>query len=76
VKLCARQFRSELTPETAADILLLADRHGLTQLKREVTAMVIAERSKYLENPDFKLKMKKNPDLLIEMFSGKLFSKP
>ena len=43
---------------------------------QDVTAMVIAERSKYLENPDFKLKMKKNPDLLIEMFSGKLFSKP
>ena len=34
MKLCARQFRSKITPETAADVLLLADRHGLTALKQ------------------------------------------
>ena len=34
VKMCARQFRSEVTPDTAADILLLADRHCLAQLKQ------------------------------------------
>ena len=37
VKLCARQFRSEVNPDTAADILLLADRHSLAQLKQVVT---------------------------------------
>ena len=94
VKLCASQFRSELTPESAADILLLADRHGLTQLKR------VSNEKRFLNQKALfwvlrfyvpkilrkwqlwsllkgaKLKMKKNPDLLIEMFSGKLFSKP
>ena len=34
VKLCALQFRAEVTPDTAADILLLADRHSLHQLKQ------------------------------------------
>ena len=37
VKLCARQFRSEVNPDTAADILLLADRHSLAQLKHVAT---------------------------------------
>ena len=34
VKMCARQFRSEVNPDTAADILLLADRHCLARLKQ------------------------------------------
>ena len=34
VKLCARHFRAEVTPDNAADILLLADRHCLAQLKQ------------------------------------------
>ena len=34
VKLCARPLRSKITPETAIDILHLADRHGLAQLKQ------------------------------------------
>ena len=34
VNLCAKQFRSEVTPDTAAGIILLADRHCLTQLKQ------------------------------------------
>ena len=37
VKLCAHQFRSEVTPDTAADILLLADRHCLAKLKQVET---------------------------------------
>ena len=39
VRLCARQFQSEVvvTPDTAADILLLADRHSLAQLKQVAT---------------------------------------
>ena len=37
VKLCARQFRSEVNPDTAAEILLLADRHSLAQLKQVAT---------------------------------------
>ena len=48
VKLCARHFRSELTPENAADILLLADRHGLTQLKR-----VSNEKRFLIKRPSF-----------------------
>merc|ERR1719447_2403225 len=51
VKLCACKFRSKITPETAADILLLADRHGLTALKQETMAKIIAEKARYLENP-------------------------
>ena len=34
VKLCARQFSADVNPDTAADILLLADRHSLAQLKQ------------------------------------------
>ena len=37
VKLCARQFRSEVNPDTAADILFLADRHSLAELKQVET---------------------------------------
>ena len=34
VKLCAAHFRADVTPDTAAEILLLADRHCLGQLKQ------------------------------------------
>ena len=34
VKMCAGQFSAEVNPDTAADILLLADRHSLAQLKK------------------------------------------
>ena len=40
VKLCARHFRAEVTPDNAADILLLADRHCLAQLKQVGTKRV------------------------------------
>ena len=98
MKLCAHKFRSKITPETAADILLLADRHGLTALKQvnkkrrifskskrnlslfpdpipllfcsytqETMAKIIAEKARYLENPDFKNKM--TISLLTEMLA-------
>ena len=34
MKMCASQFSAEVNPDTAADILLLADRHSLAQLKK------------------------------------------
>ena len=34
VKLCAHQLKREITPETAAEVLLLADRHSLNTLKQ------------------------------------------
>ena len=34
VQLCARQFKAEISPDTAADTFLLADRHGLGELKQ------------------------------------------
>ena len=101
VKLCAAHFRADVTPDTAAEILLLADRHCLDQLKQvqgallcnlrnvvsskkqhqymytaiiynstqEVMVKIVAEKSKYLANPDFNRQMKKNPNLLIELLS-------
>jgi hypothetical protein len=36
VKVCAGRFRGEVTPATAAGILLLADRHSLPGLKQVV----------------------------------------
>ena len=84
VKLCAAHFRADVTPDTAAAILLLADRHCLDQLKQvhclynlrnvvsskkqhqcmytgiihnstqEVMVKIVAEKAKYLANPDFK----------------------
>ena len=32
--MCAGKFSAEVNPDTAADILLLADRHSLAQLKK------------------------------------------
>merc|ERR1719184_164047 len=61
VKLCAHQFKSEVTPDTAADILLLADRHCLHQLKQEVMMKIVAEKTRYLASREFKGQMKKNP---------------
>ena len=37
VKLCARQFKTEINPDTAAEVLLLADRHCLESLKQVTT---------------------------------------
>ena len=37
VKLCARQFKTEINPDTAAEVLLLADRHCLENLKQVTT---------------------------------------
>ena len=37
VKLCTRQFKTEINPDTAAEVLLLADRHCLKSLKQVTT---------------------------------------
>ena len=34
MKLCANQFKTEINPDTAAEILILADRHCLKSLKQ------------------------------------------
>jgi len=69
VNLCANQFKSEVTPDTAAGIILLADRHCLTQLKQEVMMKIVAEKTRYLASPEFKSQMEKDPGLLMELFS-------
>jgi len=69
VKLCANQFKTEINPDTAAEILILADRHCLKSLKQEVMMKVLAEKTKYLANPEFNDQIKKSPSLLIELLS-------
>jgi len=69
VKLCAHQLKREITPETAAEVLLLADRHSLNALKQEVMMKVLAEKTRYLASPEFNNQIKKSPSLLIELLS-------
>ena len=40
--------------------------HNSTQ---EVMVKIVADKSKYFANPDFKRQMKKNPNLLIGLLS-------
>ena len=36
---------------------------------QEVMVKIVAEKAKYLANPDFNRQMKKNPNMLIELLS-------
>jgi len=67
VKLCAHQLCTEVSPETAGEILLLAERHSLSELKQEVMMKIVAEKARYLASQEFKTQMQKNPTLLIEL---------
>ena len=129
VKRCAQQFSADVNPDNAVDLLLLADRHYLAQLKQvyvcvhvsmclygwvwmctferlhvlahmcvcgceyifmtmsthiygyslslnhlvktaqEVMTKIVAEKKRYLASKKFNSQMKKNPSLLIQLFS-------
>ena len=44
VQLCARTFKAEISPDTAADTFLLADRHGLGELKQVGKMLIRTKR--------------------------------
>ena len=69
VKACAGRFRGEVTPATAAGILLLADRHSLPGLKQVVMRRVLQEKALYMADGRFKKEMEKQPALLFEMLA-------
>jgi hypothetical protein len=69
VKECGGRFRGEVTPTSAAGILLLADRHNLVSLEQVVMRRVLQEKGRYMANRKFKEEMKKEPDLLLELLS-------
>ena len=53
----------------------MADRHGLKQVGKakyyvqEVMMKILAEKTRYLANPEFNRQMETNPRLLMELFS-------
>lgn len=68
VKLCARQFHTHVTTSTAADILLLADRHHLVDLKQMVMMTILSDKATFLADPEFTRKMT-SPELLLELLA-------
>ena len=68
VKLCACQFQTHITPSNAADILLLADRHQLDDLKQNVMMKIVNDKATFLNNEEFIKKMVASPERLLELF--------
>jgi hypothetical protein len=69
VRLCAAECRGEVTPASAARILLLADRHQLSGLKQVVLGKIRKEKATYVADPEFTRQIKGQSDLLFQLFS-------
>jgi len=69
VRECAGHLQEELTPATAADILVLSDRHNIDSLKQVVVKRILSDKARFMGDPEFKEKMKKQPELLLELFA-------
>jgi len=60
-------LKEENIPATVADILVLADRHNIQDLKQVVMKRILSDKARFMGDPEFKEKM--NKDLLLELLA-------
>jgi len=70
VRMCAGHLQEEITPATAPDILALADRHNVLRLKQVVMERILCDKALFMGDPEFKEKMRRQPDMLMELLAA------
>jgi len=70
VRMCAGHLQGEITPAMAPDILALADRHNVLRLKQVVMERILCDKSLFMGDPEFKEKMRRQPDMLMELLAA------
>jgi hypothetical protein len=67
---CLENFRNQIHFDNAADILLMAEKHGLEDFKKEAVKKIISNRTMLIADQAFRDKMMLNPGLLLQLFDN------
>jgi len=67
--LCLQEL-PEVEEDVVVDILLMAHKHNLDDIKNVASQRILMDRSKFAKSIYFVKKMKENPDVLLELFQS------
>jgi len=68
--ICCQHLAANLCVDQIVDILVLADIHKATELKNTAIAFLLGHKEEVFSQPDWKLKLKNHPDLLMEVLES------
>ena len=69
-RLCENSIVSSLEPDNALDMFGVADMHNAEDLKEIAKMMIVKEAVGIVENPGWKEKLSKFPNLIFEIFEA------
>jgi len=67
--LCTQEL-SDVEEDVLVDILLMAYKHNLDDIKKVASKRILKDRPKFAKSVYFVNKMKENPDVLLELFQS------
>ena len=65
---CLVSFRNQINFDNAADVLVMAEKHGLEDFKKAATNKIIYNRTMLIADESFRDKMVDNPGVLLQLY--------
>ena len=65
---CLESFRNQINFDNAADVLVVAEKHGLEDFKKAATNKIIFNRTMLIADRSFRDKMVDNPGVLLQLY--------
>jgi len=73
--ICCQCLSSNLNVEQIVDVLVLSDLHKATDLKNTAIQFLLCHKEEVFAQPDWKIKLKGHPDLLLEVLESSVESR-
>ena len=67
--MCASDIIVNINPTNTAEILIIADRHQLKDLKLIVMGKILNKKNKFVTDPQLNIKFMEYPGLMMELLS-------
>jgi len=72
---CCQSLSTNLAVDQVVDILVLSDLHKAVELKATAISFLLAHKEEVFSQPDWKIKLKGHPDLLLEVLESSVESR-